>query len=178
MKLKRIFAAVMMAAVVSSSVLAFTACSQESTGASEPASESQDVSSITASEPEENESLEDGLYTAEFKTDSSMFHVNETKDGKCDLTVKDGKMTAHITLVSKKIEKVYVGKAEEAEKEDAALVQPTTDAVTYSDGETEEVYGFDIPVEKIGADFDLAVIGTKGVWYDHVVSVNNPIKNS
>ena len=37
--------------------------------------------------------LEDGVYTAEFDTDSSMFHVNEANDGKGELTVKDGKMT-------------------------------------------------------------------------------------
>ena len=35
--------------------------------------------------------LEDGVYTAEFDTDSSMFHVNEANDGKGELTVKDGK---------------------------------------------------------------------------------------
>ena len=39
--------------------------------------------------------LEDGTYTAEFKTDSGMFHVNEANDGKGTLTVKDGKMTIH-----------------------------------------------------------------------------------
>ena len=39
------------------------------------------------------EVLEDGTYSAEFDTDSSMFHVNEANDGKGTLTVKDGKMT-------------------------------------------------------------------------------------
>ena len=33
--------------------------------------------------------LEDGTYTAEFDTDSSMFHVNEACEGKGTLTVKD-----------------------------------------------------------------------------------------
>ena len=42
--------------------------------------------------------LEDGVYTAEFETDSSMFHVNEANDGKGELTVKDGKMTLHVSL--------------------------------------------------------------------------------
>ena len=37
------------------------------------------------------EVLEDGTYSAEFDTDSSMFHVNEANDGKGILTVKDGK---------------------------------------------------------------------------------------
>ena len=43
-----------------------------------------------------------------------------------------------------------------------------------SDGLSEEVYGFDIPVPAIGEDFDLALVGTKGTWYDHKVSVQNP----
>ena len=46
--------------------------------------------------------------------------------------------------------------------------------MTYKDGDTEEVYGFDVPVPAIGEEFDLALIGTKGVWYDHKVSVTNP----
>ena len=33
--------------------------------------------------------LEDGTYTAEFKTDSGMFHVNEANEGKGTLTVED-----------------------------------------------------------------------------------------
>ena len=37
---------------------------------------------------------------------------------------------------------------------------------------TDEVYGFDIPVEKLDEDFNVAIIGKKGTWYDHVVSVS------
>ena len=44
----------------------------------------------------------------------------------------------------------------------------------YEDGLSDEVYGFDIPVPVIGEDFDLAIIGTKGKWYDHRVSVQDP----
>ncbi len=32
---------------------------------------------------------------------ASMFHVNEANDGKGVLTVKDGKMTIHVSLVAK-----------------------------------------------------------------------------
>ena len=53
-------------------------------------------------------------------------------------------------------------------------LDPTTDSVTYSDGMTEEVYGFDIPVPALDEEFDVALIGTKGTWYDHKVSVSNP----
>ena len=120
--------------------------------------------------------LADGVYLADFETDSSMFHANEACDGKGTLTVKDGKMTFHVSLASKNIVNLFVGKAEDAQKDGAELLEPTTDEVTYSDGETEEVYGFDIPVEAVDEEFDLALLGTKGTWYDHVVSISNPEK--
>ena len=31
-------------------------------------------------------------------------------------------------------------------------------------------------VKALDKDFDLALIGTKGKWYDHTVSVTNPVK--
>lgn len=119
--------------------------------------------------------LEDGEYAAEFTTDSGMFHVSEACDGKGKLTVKDGEMTIHISLTSKKILNLYPGLALDAEKEGAEILQPTVDTVTYSDGMTEEVYGFDVPVPAIDKEFDLALIGTKGKWYDHKVVVSNPV---
>ncbi len=77
---------------------------------------------------------------------SSMFHVNEASDGKGTLTVEDGQMTLHISLQSKKIVNLYVGMAADAPDHEAESLQPTTDTVTYSDGTSEEVYGFDVPV--------------------------------
>lgn len=121
--------------------------------------------------------LEDGTYTADFKTDSNMFHVNEALDGKGTLTVEDGKMTMHVSLVSKNIVNLFVGTAEDAQKDGAELLQPTTDTINYSDGTSDEVYGFDIPVPALDQEFDLAIIGTKGKWYDHKVSVTNPVKD-
>ena len=119
--------------------------------------------------------IPDGVYSADFSTDSSMFHVNEAYNGKGTLTVKDGKMTIHVTLPSKNTVNLFYGTAEDAQKEGAALIQPTLDTVTYSDGTTEEVYGFDIPVPYLDKEFDCALIGTKGKWYDHKVSVSNPV---
>lgn len=121
------------------------------------------------------QALEDGVYLAEFNTDSSMFHVNEAKNGQGVLTVKGGEMTIHISLVSKKILNLFAGLAEDAEKEGAALLEPTIDEVTYSDGLTEEVFGFDVPVPYLDDEFDCALIGEKGTWYDHKVSVSNPV---
>ena len=118
--------------------------------------------------------LADGTYSAKFNTDSSMFAVNEANDGRGVLTVKDGKMTIHISLASQKIVNLFVGTAEDAAKEGAELLQPTIDTVTYADGTTEEVNGYDVPVEALDKEFDLAIIGTKQKWYDHKVSVSDP----
>lgn len=123
---------------------------------------------------EEEAVLADGTYTADFDTDSSMFHVSEACGGKGTLTVENGEMTIHISLVSKKILNLYPGLAEEAAKDGAKLLMPTEDTVTYSDGLTEEVYGFDVPVPALEEEFDLAILGAKGTWYDHKVSVSNP----
>ena len=118
--------------------------------------------------------LADGEYQAEFNTDSSMFHVNEAYDGKGTLTVKNGEMMIHVTLVSKKVVNLFVGTAEDAQKDGAQLLEPTTDTVEYSDGTTGEAYGFDIPVPALDQEFDVALLGAKGKWYDHKVSVSSP----
>ena len=156
------------------------ATSAESTVAAQESTvtptESTETAETVSTETAQNEAqLPDGVYTAEFSTDSSMFHVSEACDGKGTLTVKDGVMTIHISLGSKKILNLYPGLAEDAAKDGAVLLAPTTDTVTYSDGMTEEVYGFDVPVPVIGEEFDLALIGTKGKWYDHKVKVSDPV---
>ena len=119
--------------------------------------------------------IADGMYQADFNTDSSMFHVNETKDGKGVLIVNEGKMTIHVVMPSKNILNLYCGTAEDAQKEGAELLQPLTEEVTYSDGTREEVNTFDIPVPYLDKEFDVALIGEKGKWYDHKVSVSNPV---
>ena len=153
------------ASSVASSASSEAVSSVAESAVSEAASESAAASSARA--------LEDGTYTVEFDTDSSMFHVNEASDGKGTLTVEDGQMTLHISLQSKKIVNLYVGMAADAPDHEADWLQPTTDTVTYSDGTSEEVYGFDVPVEALDTDFQLAILGTKGKWYDHTVSVRN-----
>ncbi len=119
--------------------------------------------------------LADGVYKATFKTDSSMFHVNEACKGQGTLTVKDGQMTIHISLVSKNITNLYLGLKDDAQKEGADILQPTTDTVKYDDGTTDEVYGFDVPVAALDEEFDLAILGKSGKWNDHKVVVTNPV---
>ena len=136
------------------------AAKEEAQEATEPATEAKEGA------------LEDGEYSAKFTTDGSMFHVNDAYNDLGTLTVKDGQMTIHVSLTSKNIKNLFLGTAEDAQKEGAELLQPTTDTVTYDDGTTEEVNGFDIPVPVLDEEFDLALIGSKDKWYDHKVMVS------
>ena len=169
--MKRILSCVVTASLALSLLAGCGASSTASSAVSSTAS--SEAASSAASSAAETAALPDGVYTADFETDSSMFHANEACDGKGTLTVENGKMTFHVSLASKKIVNLYPGKAADAEANESDWLQPTTDTVTYSDGTSEEVYGFDIPVSALDADFDLAILGTKGKWYDHVVSVRN-----
>lgn len=170
---KKIFT-VLMAVLVAGMLL--TGCTNNNKTETSTKTSVEKDSGEDAEASESEPVLEDGTYTAEFNTDSSMFRVNETCDGKGTLTVKDGKMTMHVTLLSKNIVHLFVGTTDDAKKDGADLLEPTIDTVTYADGTTEEVHGFDIPISVINEKFDLALIGTKGVWYDHKVSVDNPEK--
>ena len=133
----------------------------------------ESLGSDMLSSASKSEALADGTYSAKFDTDSGMFHVNEAYDGRGTLMVKGGKMTLHIVMPSQNIVNLFLGTAEDAQKDGAKLIQPTTEEVTYSDGSKEEVYAFDVPVEALDQEFDLALIGTKGKWYDHKVSVSD-----
>ena len=151
----------------------------EDTGNTEVSSELADIETTIPEDTEEDEesttSLADGEYQVAFDTDSSMFHVNEACDGKGTLTVENGKMTIHISLVSQNIVNLYCGLAADAQAaSQEELLWPTVDTVTYSDGTTEEVYGYDVPVFVLDQEFDLAILGKKGTWYDHKVSVASP----
>ena len=174
--MKRVFSCVV-AASLALSLLAGCGASSTASSAASGAASSEAASSV-ASSAAETAALPDGVYTAEFDTDSSMFHANEACDGKGTLTVENGQMTFHVSLASTHIVNLYLGKASDAADHEADWLQPTTDTVTYSDGTSEEVYGFDIPVSAVDADFDLAILGTKGKWYDHVVSVRNAVQQA
>jgi len=151
-----------------------SASSSASASGSASASSAASASAPSASVASQGKTLANGEYTATFNTDSSMFHVNEADNGQGVLTVTDDGMTIHIHLASKKITNLYPGTAEEAQAAGAKILEPTTDTVTYSDGAQEEVYGFDVPVPALDEEFDVAILGEKGKWYDHKVSVSDP----
>ncbi len=101
-----------------------------------------------------------------------MFRVSEANHNKGSLNVKNGKMTIHVSLASKNIVNLYLGLAEDAKVNEKSWLNPTEDLVTYDDGFSETVYGFDIPVKELDQKFDLALLGKKGTWYNHKVSVS------
>lgn len=70
---------------------------------------------------------------------------------------------------------LYLGTAGRGKEDEAGWLQPTVDTITYSDGLSEEVNGFDVPVPALGEEFDLALIGKKGTWYDSQSKVENPV---
>ncbi len=129
-----------------------------------------------ASATELSSALENGEYLAEFKTDSGMFHVHENYDGKGNLTIKDGEVTIKVVLSGDGILNLYEGLAKDAKANEKNWLSPEKVTVTYEDGTSEEVNAFTIPVPAIGEEFDLALVGKKGKWYDHKVSVSNPVK--
>lgn len=101
-----------------------------------------------------------------------MFRVNEANHNKGELSVKNGKMTIHVSLASKNIVNLYLGFAEDAKNNEDFWLNPTQDLVTYDDGFSETVYGFDIPVKSLDQEFNLALLGKKGIWYNHKVRVS------
>lgn len=148
---------------------ALTACT-----AAPAASQSAAASSAASVQAQSAPALADGVYQANFSTDSSMFHANEACDGKGVLTVQNGQMSIYVTLAGKGIVNLFPGTAEDAQKPGAEWLQPTLETVHYSDGTTDEANAFLIPVPYLDEEFDVALVGKKGTWYDHKVSVSDP----
>lgn len=121
--------------------------------------------------------LADGVYTVDVATDDGMFKLSEATEGKGTLTVKDGKMTVHFTLSGTGFSQVFVGSAEDAHKDGAAVIDAVEDTLNFSDGTTDTANGFDVPVEELNVEFALAAMGKKSAkWYDHTLCVSNPVE--
>ena len=163
------FTAIMMIFILT--VAAVTGCGASQKGSAQDQGDAQAKDTAAS---EEQTVLEDGIYTADFNTDSSMFHVNETKDGRGILVVTGGRMAIHVLLASTNIVNLYYGTAEDAQKKGAELLKPTVEYFQHSDGTWDEANSFNIPVPYFDKEYDVALLGKKGTWYDHKVSVSNP----
>ena len=101
--------------------------------------------------------LEDGVYTAEFDTDSGMFHVNEANDGKGTLTVKDGKDDHPCEPGIQKDRQPLCGNCRRCCRKTEPNSSSRPQILLHTATErAEEVYGFDIPVPAIDEEFDVA----------------------
>lgn len=97
--------------------------------------------------------IKDGEYIVGTECSSSFFHIEEAK-----LTVKDGKMTALLTMSSSSYLLVYPGTAEEA------AAAPYEDYIPSVEIDTWDT--FTIPVEALDAELDLAAYSKKKKkWY-------------
>ena len=95
---------------------------ESSTSTSDVSAESASAAE-TAGESSASE-LEDGTYTADFNTDSNMFHVNEAKEGKGVLTVKRRKNDhPRQPGIQKHCQCLFVGTKEEAQADGAELIE-------------------------------------------------------
>ena len=107
---------------------------------------------------EEPKGLADGVYTIEVESDSSMFRVVA-----CELTAKDGKMTAVLTLSGTGYDKMYAGVKGEAEK----AAEGAVDYVEDADGK----YTFTISVAALDEEQSYAAHAVKsGKWFDRTLT--------
>lgn len=102
--------------------------------------------------------INDGTYSIEVKSSSSMFRVID-----CQLTVSSGKMTAVMTLSGTGYEKVFLGTREEADN------APNSD-FSYFTETAEGKYCYEIPVEALDKEFSCAGFSIrKQKWYDRTL---------
>lgn len=129
----------------------------ETVAATEETAEQQSVGTegmtpVLASE------LRDGVYQIQVDSSSSMFRIEA-----CELTVKDGSMTADMKMGGTGYLKLYMGTGEEAAKTPEEKMIPFEEA---ADGS----HHFTVPVEALDKELDCAAFSKKKEkWYDRVL---------
>ena len=109
-------------------------------------------------EPVYGDSVKDGEYDVTVDSSSSMFKITA-----CKLTVKEGKMTAVMTMSGTGYGKLYMGTAGDA-------ANATEDEfIPYMENENGE-YTFEVPVDALDEGIDCAAFSKKKEkWYDRVL---------
>lgn len=99
--------------------------------------------------------IEDGTYPIEVKSSSSMFRITDA-----ELTVKDGKMTAVMTMGGKGYLYVYMGTGEQAAAADAS------EYIGFEEN-ADGAHTFTVPVEALDQAVSCAAFSKKKEkWYD------------
>ena len=102
--------------------------------------------------------LRDGVYQIQVDSSSSMFRIEA-----CELTVKDGSMTADMKMGGAGYLELYMGTGEEAAKAPEEKMIPFEEA---ADGS----HHFTVPVEALDKELDCAAFSKKKEkWYDRVL---------
>lgn len=88
------------------------------------------------------------------------------------LTAKNGKMTAVITLSGSGYDYLYMGTGKDAAAESGAWIASTGKVDYTLDGETKTGMQFEIPVEALDQELDVAAHAVKsGKWYDRAITI-------
>lgn len=142
------------------SVMMMVACNssdskKSETTTSEKATVKQEEVTEAGMEPIEASKLKEGEYSIDVASSSSMFNITA-----CTLTVKDGQMSAVMTMGGTGYKYIYMGTSEEAEKVDEASF------ITPVENENKE-HTFTVPVEALDKAIDVAAFSAKKEqWYD------------
>lgn len=122
------------------------------------AAETEESSSADRQEPVYGSDVKDGVYGITVDSSSSMFRITS-----CELTVRDGKMSAVMAMSGTGYLKLYMGKGEEAERASEKACIPYTQAENGS-------HTFEIPVEALDMEIDCSAFSKKKEkWYDRVL---------
>ncbi len=123
---------------------------------------------VTTPTPTPSTTPADGIYSTTAETGADMFKVVAT-----ELTVKNGEMTAKITLSGTGNKLLYMGTKEEAANDEANAISPcATVKYTTEEGEEKDVYQFEIPVSALDTPLTMASKG-RSKWYDRTVTISS-----
>jgi len=128
----------------------------------EPNPENEKANGTPAPAEPEKKGLADGTYTITVDCKESMFKIDH-----CELTVKDGKMTAVLTLGSTSFDKMFVGSAAAA----ALAKEGAAEAVKSEDG---EMVSFTLEVAALDEALEYAAHSVKkDTWYDRTLTFDS-----
>lgn len=121
-------------------------------------SASETETEVEKAEPIYGDQIEDGTYSIEVSSSSSMFRIVDAQ-----LTVKGGQMSAVLTLSGTGYEKLYMGTGEEA-------ISDTDDKCIYFVEDSQGKYTYEVPVEALNQDINCTAWSIrKEKWYDRVL---------
>lgn len=109
-------------------------------------------------EPVHGSEVKDGIYSIKVDSSSSMFRIEL-----CELTVKEGAMSAVMSMSGTGYAEVYLGTGAEAVK------APEEDYIPYTEL-ADGTYTFEVPVEALDMGIDLSAFSKrKEKWYDRIL---------